>query len=222
MSLVLLRVGGGRKGPSREGQPSHLYLSRGSSPREQAGCLHFLLMLLPASQPAPQPLPPWPMPPKGKTTMLDGLARCRVPLLYFSPHTAQKGAAGAPSDIPAAGMVKPISRYCVQPPQTPMLRPGQAAGMQAGTPICAKAAPSSDSPSLWQQSAGSKEAPLCRAVLHTSAASNRSPARLESLTASRAAHAQICAEHICTCSGSSKTPLRASQAPSETQSPGRS
>lgn len=87
-----------------------------------------------------------------------------------------------------------------------MLRPGQAAGMQAGTPVCAKAALSSDHPSPWQHGAGSKEALLCRALPHDSASSNssRSPALIPGPLQLNS-----------TCSGISKTPLRALQAPSQ-------
>lgn len=63
------------------GSPTLWYLSRGSSPREGAGCLHSLLILLPASAAAPQPLthPLELMPLNGQKTVPDGLAGCRVP-----------------------------------------------------------------------------------------------------------------------------------------------
>lgn len=90
----------------------------------------------------------------------------------------------------AQGGGSPSRAWCVTP-QTPTLRPRQAAGMQAATPACVKAALSSASPSPWQHGAGSKEAPLQGALPHAPAARPQPRPR----PCSRTARAQAAARH---------------------------
>lgn len=91
--------------------------------------------------------------------MLEDLFRNRPsPLQPVFPQADWQMAAGDVSGMPAAGRVKPPPARCATTTGL-VARPGQAAGVQAGTSVCAKAARSSDSPSPWQHSASAEHSP---------------------------------------------------------------
>lgn len=89
--------------------------------------------------------------------MLEDLFRNRLsPLQPVFPQADWQRAAGDVSGMPAAGRVKPPPARRATTTGL-VARPGQAADVQAGTSVCAKAARSSDSPSPWQHCARGTE-----------------------------------------------------------------